>query len=112
MRVMTKKEVTVANRRPRLAPAGEAVRSIAWTNSNSRACSSCGRRSRGRQLLDFVEAHEIPVNPLHAQGFASIGCAPCTRRILEGEDSRAGRWSGREKTECGIHFGFTDGAGI
>ncbi|HEY3149886.1 MAG TPA: phosphoadenosine phosphosulfate reductase family protein, partial [Dongiaceae bacterium] len=64
------------------------------------------------RLMTFVAANNIPINPLHAQGFASIGCAPCTRRVLEGEDSRAGRWSGSEKTECGIHFGFVDGAGI
>jgi phosphoadenosine phosphosulfate reductase len=55
---------------------------------------------------------KLPRHPLFDEGFASIGCAPCTRRILDGEDSRAGRWSGREKTECGIHFGFTDGEGI
>jgi phosphoadenosine phosphosulfate reductase len=54
----------------------------------------------------------LPRHPLFDEGFASIGCAPCTRRILEGEDSRAGRWSGTEKTECGIHFGFVDGEGI
>ena len=54
----------------------------------------------------------LPRHPLFDDGFASIGCAPCTRRILEGEDSRAGRWSGSEKTECGIHFGYTDGEGI
>jgi len=54
----------------------------------------------------------LPRHPLFDEGFASIGCAPCTRRILEGEDSRAGRWSGSEKTECGIHFGFVDGEGI
>jgi len=55
---------------------------------------------------------KLPRHPLFDEGFASIGCAPCTRRILEGEDSRAGRWSGSEKTECGIHFGLTDGEGI
>ena len=54
----------------------------------------------------------LPRHPLFDDGFASIGCAPCTRRILEGEDSRAGRWSGSEKTECGIHFGFINGEGI
>ena len=54
----------------------------------------------------------LPRHPLFDDGFASIGCAPCTRRILDGEDSRAGRWAGSEKTECGIHFGFTDGEGI
>ena len=47
--------------------------------------------------------HDLPRNPLVAQGFASIGCAPCTRRVAPGEDPRAGRWSGNDKTECGIH---------
>lgn len=42
-------------------------------------------------------------NPLRQMGFASIGCAPCTRPVADGEDSRAGRWSGRAKTECGLH---------
>jgi phosphoadenosine phosphosulfate reductase len=47
--------------------------------------------------------HDLPRNPLVAQGYASIGCAPCTRKVAPGEDSRAGRWSGNDKTECGIH---------
>jgi phosphoadenosine phosphosulfate reductase len=50
----------------------------------------------------FVE-HGIPEHPLFDKGYASIGCAPCTRPILAGEDERAGRWSGSNKTECGIH---------
>jgi phosphoadenylyl-sulfate reductase (thioredoxin) len=54
-----------------------------------------------------VEAHvrrlEVPTNPLHAQGYLSIGCAPCTSPVRPGEDPRAGRWRGREKTECGLH---------
>ena len=47
--------------------------------------------------------HDLPRNPLVAQGYPSIGCAPCTRKVAPGEDSRAGRWSGNNKTECGIH---------
>jgi phosphoadenosine phosphosulfate reductase len=47
--------------------------------------------------------HDLPRNPLVAQGYPSIGCAPCTRRVAPGEDPRAGRWSGKDKTECGIH---------
>jgi phosphoadenosine phosphosulfate reductase len=47
--------------------------------------------------------HELPQHPLVARGFASIGCLPCTRRVEPGEDPRAGRWSGRDKVECGIH---------
>jgi phosphoadenosine phosphosulfate reductase len=51
----------------------------------------------------YVTTHQVPVNPLLELGFASIGCAPCTRAVAPGEDSRAGRWAGRTKTECGIH---------
>jgi phosphoadenosine phosphosulfate reductase len=51
----------------------------------------------------YVAEHQIPVNPLVELGFASIGCAPCTRPVAPGEDTRAGRWAGRSKTECGIH---------
>jgi phosphoadenosine phosphosulfate reductase len=45
----------------------------------------------------------IPYNPLHDRGYPSIGCQPCTRAILPGEDERAGRWTGSTKTECGLH---------
>ncbi len=51
----------------------------------------------------YVHAHDVPYNPLHDQGFPSIGCWPCTRAVRVGEDPRSGRWSGREKTECGLH---------
>ena len=64
------------------------------------------------QINQAFKDFRLPRHPLFDDGFASIGCAPCTRRILDGEDSRAGRWAGSEKTECGIHFGFTDGEGI
>lgn len=47
--------------------------------------------------------HDLPPHPLVAEGFASIGCYPCTSRVRAGEDPRAGRWRGRAKTECGIH---------
>ncbi|MFM9844809.1 MAG: phosphoadenylyl-sulfate reductase [Dongiaceae bacterium] len=51
---------------------------------------------------DF-RAQNMPAHPLALKGYRSIGCAPCTRRTQEGEDARAGRWSGTDKTECGIH---------
>jgi phosphoadenosine phosphosulfate reductase len=51
--------------------------------------------------------NEIPYNPLHDQGYPSIGCLPCTRSIQIGEDERAGRWSGSAKTECGLHSKHT-----
>ncbi|CAN5301248.1 hypothetical protein BH18ACT10_BH18ACT10_14260 [soil metagenome] len=55
------------------------------------------------QVQDYVREHDVPTNPLREQGYKSIGCEPCTRKVAEGEDTRAGRWSGQEKTECGLH---------
>jgi phosphoadenosine phosphosulfate reductase len=51
----------------------------------------------------LITQHDIPYNPLHDQGYASIGCWPCTRAVMFGEDERAGRWSGTAKKECGLH---------
>jgi phosphoadenosine phosphosulfate reductase len=51
----------------------------------------------------YVARHQVPVNPLVDIGYASIGCAPCTRPVAPGEDPRAGRWAGRNKVECGLH---------
>lgn len=56
-----------------------------------------------KQVWGFIVKEEIPYNPLHDQGYTSIGCRPCTRSILPGEDERAGRWSGFAKKECGLH---------
>jgi phosphoadenosine phosphosulfate reductase len=50
-----------------------------------------------------IVEEQIPYNSLHDQGYPSIGCWPCTRSVLAGEDERAGRWSGTAKTECGLH---------
>jgi phosphoadenylyl-sulfate reductase (thioredoxin) len=61
---------------------------VGWTNSD---------------VWRHVLARDIPYNPLHDQGYPSIGCAPCTGPVAEGEDPRAGRWRGQAKTECGLH---------
>ena len=56
-------------------------------------------------VWSYVERHDVPVNALHAQGFPSIGCAPCTRAVTPGEDARAGRWWWEQAgaRECGLH---------
>jgi len=59
-----------------------------WTRSDTRA---------------YLEDNDLPSNPLYDLGYASIGCAPCTRMRFEGEPERAGRWAGLSKWECGIH---------
>lgn len=63
-------------------------------------------------LEAYFEERDLPRHPLEAQGFLSVGCAPCTSPVAPGEDPRAGRWRGWDKTECGIHgAGVADGEG-
>ncbi|MDQ6752587.1 MAG: phosphoadenylyl-sulfate reductase [Actinomycetota bacterium] len=54
-------------------------------------------------VVEYSEANLLPVNPLLGQGYPSIGCAPCTKKVAPGEDPRSGRWAGTSKTECGLH---------
>ncbi|PZQ58144.1 MAG: phosphoadenylyl-sulfate reductase [Phenylobacterium zucineum] len=64
----------------------------------------------GKADLDaYAAEHDLPSHPLVAQGFPSIGCWPCTQPAEEGEDARAGRWKGMDKTECGIHVARAPG---
>ena len=56
------------------------------------------------EVRAYAREHDVPINPLHDQGYPSIGCLPCTTPVGVGEDPRAGRWRGREKKECGLHI--------
>ena len=76
-----------------------------------------GDRLKGNPLITwskeeldaYFTTHDLPVNPLVAMGYPSIGCQPCTNKVAPGEDPRSGRWSGWNKTECGIHTPIPDG---
>ena len=57
-----------------------------------------------QDIWNYIFQHDVPYNPLHDQNYPSIGCTHCTRAVLPGEDSRAGRWAGFAKTECGLHL--------
>ncbi|GAA0728515.1 phosphoadenylyl-sulfate reductase [Sphingomonas japonica] len=57
----------------------------------------------------YFTEHDLPRHPLEAEGYPSIGCAPCTSKVRPGEDPRSGRWAGWDKTECGIHTVPDDG---
>ena len=57
-----------------------------------------------QQAEAYIAEHDIPYNPLLDQGYASIGCWPCTKPVAPGEDPRSGRWADRDKTECGLHL--------
>ena len=56
------------------------------------------------QVDEYMITNDVEVNPLVYDGYPSIGCAPCTHRVVPGEDPRSGRWSGTRKTECGLHL--------
>lgn len=56
------------------------------------------------RLWDEIRKHDLPYNPLHDEGYPSIGCIPCTSRVTDGDGERAGRWKELNKTECGIHL--------
>ena len=61
-----------------------------------------------KESLDaYFAEYDLPRHPLETEGYPSIGCAPCTSRVAEGEDPRSGRWKGWDKTECGIHSDVT-----
>jgi phosphoadenosine phosphosulfate reductase len=55
-------------------------------------------------VAGYIKDHDVPVNPLIEQGYPSIGCWPCTNPVTDGDNARAGRWSGLDKTECGLHL--------
>jgi phosphoadenosine phosphosulfate reductase len=61
---------------------------VTWTNDD---------------IASYLADHDLPVHPLTLKGYRSIGCAPTTRPVAEGEDPRAGRWAGMDKAECGLH---------
>lgn len=60
-------------------------------------------RWTSKDTYRYLHAHNLPVNPLFERGYTSIGCEPCTRPPLSGDDERSGRWAGTDKIECGIH---------
>jgi phosphoadenosine phosphosulfate reductase len=76
---------------------------VGWDARRRKVKVSPIARWTQQDVDDYIAEHGVLTNPLLTDGYASIGCAPCTRRVLEGEDARAGRWAGRGKTECGLH---------
>ncbi len=76
---------------------------IEWDQNNQVVKLNPMIRWKSQEVWDYLRTHDLPSNPLHQLGFPSIGCQPCTRAVRPGEDPRAGRWPGFDKTECGIH---------
>ncbi|MEE1941081.1 phosphoadenylyl-sulfate reductase [Streptomyces sp. TRM 70361] len=76
---------------------------VGWDDKRGKVKVSPIARWTQDDVDAYVAEHGVLTNPLLMDGYASVGCAPCTRRVSAGEDARAGRWAGRGKTECGLH---------
>jgi phosphoadenosine phosphosulfate reductase len=76
---------------------------IGWDAKKGKVKVSPLARWSDEQVERYIADNGVLVNPLVYDGYPSIGCAPCTRRVAPGEDARSGRWAGTNKTECGIH---------
>ncbi|TIC80634.1 phosphoadenylyl-sulfate reductase [Nocardioides sp. GY 10113] len=76
---------------------------IGWDAKKGKVKVSPIARWSDEQVERYIVENGVLVNPLVYDGYPSIGCAPCTRRVAPGEDARSGRWAGMNKTECGIH---------
>lgn len=76
---------------------------IGWDAKKGKVKVSPLARWTDEQVERYIQDNGVLVNPLVYDGYPSIGCAPCTRRVAPGDDPRSGRWAGTNKTECGIH---------
>jgi phosphoadenosine phosphosulfate reductase len=76
---------------------------IGWDEAKRKVKVSPLARWTGEQVDRYIAENGVLVNPLQYDGYPSIGCWPCTRRVAPGQDPRSGRWAGTAKTECGIH---------
>lgn len=85
------------------APARHNARVVEWDQKFGLVKVNPLVRWTWEEVWGYIKAYEVPYNPLHEQGYPSIGCVHCTRQVQPGEDPRAGRWSGLGKTECGLH---------
>ena len=77
---------------------------VGWDDTKKKVKVSPLARWSDEDVERYIAEHGVLVNPLQYDGYPSIGCFPCTRRIQPGEDKRSGRWAGSKKTECGIHL--------
>ena len=76
---------------------------IGWDESKRKVKVSPLARWTAEDVDRYIDENNVLVNPLQFDGYPSIGCWPCTRRVAPGDDPRSGRWAGTGKTECGIH---------
>ena len=99
-------EAWIVGLRKEQAVTRTSIEKIEWDETNGLVKLNPLADWTTKMVWDYINANDIPYNKLHDEGFPSIGCAPCTRAIKEGEDIRAGRWwwESPEHKECGLHY--------
>ncbi|EON78815.1 Phosphoadenylyl-sulfate reductase [Lunatimonas lonarensis] len=103
-RALAGNEIWVTGLRSEQSPNRQKMKMLEWDAANGIIKYNPLLDWSMGQLLDYIQDHKIPYNPLHDRGFVSIGCAPCTRAISPDEDPRAGRWWWEaSQKECGLH---------
>jgi phosphoadenosine phosphosulfate reductase len=80
------------------------LREVDYDRSRGKVKISPIARWTDADVEAYIQRYDVPVNELLSQGYGSIGCWPCTRKVKPGEDPRAGRWAAFDKTECGLHL--------
>ena len=105
-RALSTLDVWITGLRRAQAPTRETMRLIEWDEANGLIKLNPLIEWDEKQVWDYIKTNKVPYNALHDSGYPSIGCAPCTRAIREGEDIRAGRWwwENPEHKECGLHL--------
>ncbi|WP_370893045.1 phosphoadenylyl-sulfate reductase [Janibacter sp. GXQ6167] len=102
-RALTGRSAWVTGMRREDAPTRTDIEVVSWDARREMAKINPIAGWSADDVDRYVADNGVFLNPLRDEGYASIGCAPCTRAVLAGEDARAGRWSGQAKTECGLH---------
>ena len=105
-RALAGNKIWITGLRAEQSPHRQQMPMVEWDESNQIIKVHLLLHWKTQEVLSFLRSHGIPYNPLHDTGYPSIGCAPCTRAVREGEDFRAGRWWWENKTnkECGLHL--------
>ncbi|WP_314297093.1 phosphoadenylyl-sulfate reductase [Capnocytophaga gingivalis] len=105
-RALAGNKIWITGLRTEQSPYRQQMPMVEWDESNQIIKVHLLLHWKTQEVLSFLRSHGIPYNPLHDKGYPSIGCAPCTRAVREGEDFRAGRWWWENKTnkECGLHL--------
>jgi len=106
-RALAGKKAWIVGLRREQAVTRQALEPIQWDDANGLVKIAPLAAWSESEVWEYIREHDVPYHPLHDRGFRSIGCAPCTRAVRDGEDARAGRWwwEHPEHKECGLHSG-------